>query len=256
MILRSGIGLAVFVVMAGACGGRFDQRGEDGAASGSGGAAAAGTSAYGGTGNATSAGGSSAVARGGTAAKAGSATGGAVSTSGTSPGEPCLCDQVACGPGTQPVPNANGCCFHCESICQNIMCPGIACASGSHIQQTPGQCCPTCILDSCFAQHMGYAADRQQLVDKYSEARCNTVDDCSVYYEKNACEVGCGIAIPTSTLSSLDSNLQSYAQRNCSENCAPPIPPCLPKQLACFFNRCTFDSGLGGAGGEGGVFGQ
>jgi len=244
--------------MAGACGGRFDQRGDDGASGASGGAAAAGTSAHGGTGNAPSAGGSSATPRGGSAAKAGSATGGTISAAGTTSSEPCLCDPIACGPDTHPVPNANGCCFHCESICQNVMCPAIACASGSHIQNTPGQCCPTCIFDSCSAQQMGYVADRQQLVDKYSESRCNTVNDCSVYYEKNACEVGCGIAIPTSTLDNLDSNLQSYAQQNCSENCARPIPPCLPQQLACLFNRCTFELGLGGAGagGEGGVFGQ
>ena len=172
MTVRLGVRLTALVVLAGACGGRFDQRGDDGASSANGGAAAASSSAHGGTGHggtATGTGGSSAVAHGGSPGKASGGTGGAFTTGGTSPGGPCLCDQMACGPNMQPVPNANGCCFHCESICQNAMCPGIACASGSHIQQSPEQCCPTCVSNSCSVQHTGYEADRQQLLDKYSE---------------------------------------------------------------------------------------
>jgi hypothetical protein len=159
----------------------------------------AGTSGRGGTGQTGKAG---APASGGAFGTAGTfGTGGAFPIAGTfSMGGSCACDGMGCGPGYLPVPNANGCCYHCELD-----------------------------LKSCEVQHQNYLAFRQQLVDKYQSIGCNVSSDCSIYYEKNVCGVACGIPIANSVLKDLDANLSSYAQMACNAACPPaPQPPCPP----------------------------
>lgn len=166
--------------------------------------------------------------------------GGFVSVAGTSAvGGACACPAIDCAPGYKVVPNPDGCCYHCESICNNVMCPAFACGSGSHLEVPSGQCCATCIADSCELQQKSYQMFRQQLVDKYSSFPCMIDADCSLYYEKNECAIGCGFVVPTTQFANLDSNLQSYAQLNCSPSCPQQVPPCLPRPApVCLQGRC------------------
>jgi hypothetical protein len=248
MRARLALCLALSVLISGACGGRLIENGNDyGGATGSGGSPSDGATSS--TGATSHRGGRAGV--GGTVATGGKATGGTFSSSGTSSGGAipiagtfstgggCACEPIACRPGYIIVPNPNGCCVHCESACSNVACPGVACASGSHLEMLAGQCCPICIQDSCETQRASYQAFRQQLVDKYSTLGCMTNSDCTVYYEKNQCAVGCGIAMPSAALGNLDSNLQSYAQNSCNPNCMNPIPPCDANPTpVCFHGLC------------------
>lgn len=232
----------------GACGGRLIQGGGDdgggsntGASPGNGGSfSQAATSSVGATSNRGGrSGGGGTVATGGMFSAGTSAGGGVPFAGATSMGGGCACPAVPCPPGYATVPNATGCCFHCESPCSNVACPGIACGSGSHLEIPPGQCCPACIKDSCDVQRAGYQALRQQLIEKYSTYGCMTNNDCTVYYEKNQCGVGCGIPMAIAAIDNLDSNLQSYAQSSCSPNCMYPVLPCEPPaQPICFRGMC------------------
>jgi hypothetical protein len=166
--------------------------------------------------------------------------GGAFGTAGAfSMGGACACPPIGCSPDSHPVLNPDGCCFHCESNCANVMCPGIACGSGSHLEMIAGQCCPICIQDSCATQRSTYFELRQQLIDKYSTLGCTTDGDCTIYYEKNQCYIGCGVPIPNGALNNLDGNLQSFAQSTCSPNCPLEVPPCDPGATPrCINQRC------------------
>jgi hypothetical protein len=230
-----------FVLIAGACGGRLVQSDDGGspgtgASPGSGGSLGEGASpGTGASSGRSSVGGT--VASGGRISVAGTASGGSFfSTAGTpSAGGGCACDPIACAPGYAIVPNGDGCCFHCESVCSNVLCPNIACGSGSHLEVLAGQCCATCVQDNCEAQREGYRTIRREMLEKYSTLGCMTDTDCTLYYEKNQCGVGCGIAVPTAALRNLDSNLQNYAQTSCSPSCMFPVPPCEPPAPA----RCV-----------------
>jgi len=252
--MRAGLAgcLAVLVAISGACGGRFVQTGDEGggADTGTGGGTGSGatlnrgaTSSMGAVGQGAR-GGSASVggkaAMGGGASVGGKATGGTFGVAGmTSAGGSCACPAIDCAPGYVLVPNPNGCCAHCENACNYVMCPGIACASGYHLEQLSGQCCASCVLDDCAAQRAAYRDFRQQLFDKYSTLGCMTDTDCSIYYEKNQCAIGCGSPIPSSAISNLDANLQSYAQLNCTPSCMNPIPPCeAPIAPSCFKSHC------------------
>lgn len=204
--------LGVLLALAGACGGRFVKSGTD---EGTG-----GTSNRGGTGSGA---GASAVG-----------VAGSVSTGGA----PCACDPIVCTlVGFQLVPNTNGCCYQCQ--CNPKLCPAIACGSGSHLEVQPGQCCQTCIMDDCAQQRAGYQQLKQALVEKYSSLGCMTANDCTVYYEKNQCSIGCGIVMPSAAIGNLDDNLQGYAQQNCSPTCPNTVPPCdAPQPPVCVNNRC------------------
>jgi hypothetical protein len=169
-----------------------------------------------------------------------------VSTAGTTAaGGGCACPAVACGPGTVPVPNPDGCCFHCEPLgCPDVPCPPIACGGGSHLEQRPGACCPTCVASSCQRQQAAYAEVRAQLIEKYSTLGCMTASDCTLYYEKNQCGYGCGLPMPVAAIGNLDSNLQSFAQMTCSPDCPLTMLPCgeggAPSagEPVCFRGRC------------------
>lgn len=222
--MRAGslICLAVLVALPVACGGRFERgEGDDGGGtSTSGGAgsnqgASSSTGAKPGKAGAASTGGSVAVG-GGVSTTAGT---GAVGTGGS-----CACPDFDCGPGFFPVPNPDGCCFHCEPF--GMPCPGIACGPGSHLEHLPGQMCPTCVADSCLEQRNSYEAFKSQLLEKYSSIGCMVHEDCTMWWEKNQCAVSCGIPIPVSALNNLESNLQSYAQQTCSPMCQVDLQPC------------------------------
>jgi hypothetical protein len=232
--------LLLLVALFGACGGRLVRSEGD---EGSGGSMSNGASD--GDGATSSNGGTGSGARqgmGGTAIiRAGSGSmGGNVAVAGSSPaGGACACPDIDCGPNSRPVPNPDGCCFRCVSACAGVMCPLIACGSGSHLEMLPGQCCPICLQDSCEAQLASYQGFRAQLIDKYSLNGCMSDDDCSIYYEKNQCALGCGIPMPTATLANLESNLQAFAQEACSPKCPLSIAPCVaPKPPICVAGTC------------------
>lgn len=229
--------LMLCVALFGACGGRL-VRGEGG--EGASGSTSSGASdGDGATAGTTSSGGASLggapVGRAGT-----SAMGGSFGTAGSSAaGGGCACPAIQCGANARPVPNPDGCCFHCESACSQVMCPTTACGAGSHPEMVPGQCCSICLQDSCERQRALYQELRKQLIEKYSFNGCMVDSDCGIYYEKNQCAIGCGIPIPTSALINLDSNLQSFAQQTCSAMCPPEIPPCDPPAfVGCINGMC------------------
>jgi hypothetical protein len=239
--MRAGslICLAVLVALPVACGGRFERgEGDDGGgASTSGGSganqgASSSTGAKPGKAGAASTGGTSIGGGVSTTAGSSSVGGGAIGTGGS-----CACPDIACGPGFYPVPNPNGCC----DLCQPLPCPMMmTCPPGSHPELYPGLMCPTCVADSCVEQRKSYEVFKSQLLEKYSSLGCMVNQDCTVWWEKNQCAVGCGIAIPASAFNNLESNLQSYAQQTCSPSCPVDAPPCEPNGSApvCIQGRC------------------
>lgn len=233
-------GLMLYVALFGACGGRLVKgEGDDG---GGGSTSSGATDSDGATSSngATSSGARQGTGGGATGRAGATSAGGSISTGGGSAaGGACACPDIDCGPGSRPVPNPNGCCFHCESMCAGVMCPAIACGSGSHPEMVPGQCCLICVQDSCEKQRAIYQDFRRQLIEKYSLNGCMIDSDCSIYYEKNQCAVGCGIPMPTTALGNLESNLQSFAQQTCSPMCPLDVPPCVPPNTArCVFGTC------------------
>jgi hypothetical protein len=252
MRARFAVCLALSVFVYAACGGRLVQTeredGGNGASPGTSGSSSQGATAN--TGATSSRGGSSGTGAsaavggmpfGGRFATAGaSSSGGAIAVAGAfATGGACACPAIDCPIGYKVVPNVNGCCFHCESLCGGVTCPGVACASGSHAEMLPGLCCPLCVQDDCQQQQKNYQVFRQELLDKYSTLGCMTNTDCTVFYEKTQCAVGCGIAVSSSGLDNLNSNLQSYAQTGCSPDCPVLVAPCEPRPApVCFQGRC------------------
>ncbi len=239
--------LVALVAIPAACGGRListEADGEAGSSSSHGGSHASGATANNGAttniGATGSYGASSSL--GGTPNVAGTtASGGFIGIAGTTSVTCPPCPLIACPGGFVQVTNPDGCCYHCE--CNPMLCPGIGCASGSHLETRPGECCPGCApdqdQDQCGKQQAVYQDFKKQLVEKYSSYGCKTSNDCTVYYEKNQCGVGCGIVISSAAFNNLDSNLQSFAQQNCSPQCMRPIPPCeAPAGPFCFNGRC------------------
>ncbi len=239
-----GVGFTGLVLISAACGGRVLDDGSyssDTASTGTGGGSNGGRSSKGGSssrGGAASAGGGKAV--GGTVGQGGKATGGGFGKAGSSSsGGACACPIVECAPGYELARDDDGCCFHCESKCKNTMCPGIACGSGSHLEHLAGECCPTCVLDSCAAQRDAYITFREQVLQKFSSSlSCQTDSDCTYYWEKNSCAVGCALPLLNSVVVDVESILQSYSQQNCSSNCMSPVPPCDISTPTCFKGWC------------------
>ncbi len=239
--------LLALVAIPVACGGRListETDGQSGASSSYGGSQASGATASTGATNNTGATGSYAASSsvGGGPSYAGTTTvyGGSVGIGGTGP--------IGCGPcppiqcptfGAQAVPNPDGCCYHCE--CNPMLCPGIACGSGFHLEMLAGECCASCVQDpnDCSKQQALYQDFKKQLVEKYSSYGCKTANDCTVYWDKNQCGAGCGVVMPTAAIPNLDTNLQSYAAQNCSPKCPFVVPPCeAPAGPFCFNGRC------------------
>ncbi len=245
MRMRFAACLMALVSIFGACGGRListETDGQTGGSSSHGGSHASGATANTGATNSTGATGSygatssyaGSTSIAGMAAYAGSfiGTGGSTSSG-------CACAPLLCPPSYVPVPNPDGCCYHCESICNQMACPAIGCGSGSHLETVPGQCCPTCVQDGCDKQQALYQDFKKQLVEKYSTFGCKSANDCTIYWEKNQCGAGCGIAVPSAAVGNLDTNLQSFAQQTCGPNCPFQVLPCdAPAGPFCFNNRC------------------
>lgn len=236
------LGLSLWLAVA--CGGRSieeDGLGGDDSITAVGGQGGGGRGSGGFSVGARSSGGSRAA--GGTFSSAGSTSAGGVPGVAAAPsvGGGCACPAIACGPGARPVPNPDGCCFHCESSCQNIPCAGVACEPGSRLEQLPGQCCPSCVVDECSRERMSYRNFRAQLFEKYSSLGCRSAKDCGVYYEKNQCEVGCGVAMPRAAVSDLERSLQSFAQSTCSPQCPIDLQACeAVEPPSCVRGRCQF----------------
>ena len=139
------------------------------------------------------------------------AVGGGLGTSGTTAagGATCNCDPIACSPGFFAVPDANGCCYHCELD-----------------------------LKSCEVQRQSYITFREQLLSRYSYG-CMTASDCAIYYDKNYCgATSCGFPIVVSNYMNLVTNLETFAKA-CTRACPPaPEPPCAPSALECISGMC------------------
>lgn len=249
MRARSWLLLTGLVLISAACGGRLVERSDDGGdgatnAGGTGTGTGAGPSGNGAApssgGKATGTGGMATGTGGKATGVGGKATGFGGSSTGSGGASVCPdipCKNIACGPNQVRVPTPDGCCYFCENVCPP--CPGIACGSGSHLEMTPGACCPTCVPDSCDDQRKGYFEFSQQLYEKYTSLGCMVNADCTTYYEKNNCNLGCGVAVPVAALSYLETNLQSYAQQSCSPNCMFGTPGCPPTAVpVCFQGRC------------------
>ncbi len=200
------------VALAAACGGRTMD--EVGTAGGGSGATSSAGSASGGSGM-------SMGARGGAAGRPGAGgSGGTVAAGGVSTG----------GVSSAGMPTAGGGCGPC---------PVIDCAPGSTPRMLPGWCCAQCVNEDCSAGRAEYQVVRQQLLDKYWSVGCMLDDDCTYWYESNACAASCGVPILTSMLQNLESNLSRLAEETCSPQCMPPIPPCAPpRPAACVEGRC------------------
>ena len=229
MRARAPLGFALALGVFVACGGRSIQGGDEGEAGASSGGHNQGgtkTSAAGRTG------------AGGSVSQAGVNQGGVATAGTTAAGGACTCSAIGCPLNSRPVPNPDGCCFHCESDCPPA-CPGVACGSGSVLRMLPGDCCPRCIEDVCVTQHDVYHAIQSELVNKYGSISCTDSSECTTYFENNACSSGCGIPIAISIVASLDSNLQNAAASICTPDCKLPVPPCGPTPApSCIDNRC------------------
>lgn len=186
-----------------ACGGRFQQGGDDerglaGASAGGGGSAAeAGTPSR--AGNPSGAG-------------VGPSGGGNVGTAGFGTGGGCTCDPIECPPGYSLVPAPGGCCFECRID-----------------------------LASCETQRETYTFYRDAVLRKYAPYACDTAADCTLYYDENECRAPlCGVVINAVSRAALDAELNSFARKSCNPECPPvPVPPCVPPPLPlCFSSSC------------------
>jgi len=196
------------VLVVASCGGRYLEAGDTsydvaGGPNATGGSAsqAGGKSGTGGS----KAGRAGAGSVGGTTASTGGTAGGKAGASG---GGGCACDPIGCAPGYRRVPNADGCCYHCEKD------------------------------DSmCDVARQDYAQFRAAVVAKYNSLGCRIDSECTVYYDSNACGSSCGVPVPAAFLQEVDSILTGYTTCN---DCPPvPIPPCEPPALPrCVANRC------------------
>ena len=229
MRARSWLLLSGLVLISPACGGRSVDPGDD-----------YGDGATNAGGKATGTGGK-ATGSGGKATGVGGKTTGVGATSSVGGGGPLCTDipclNIACGPNQVRVPTPDGCCEYCLNTCPP--CSSVACGSGSHLEIPPGACCATCVQDSCADQLEGYQQLRSQLLDKYGSLGCMVNADCTTWYEKNNCKVGCGMAMPVAGIGNLESNLQSYAQQNCSPSCMVGTPGCAPSASpVCVKGQC------------------
>ena len=205
---RTAAGAGMLLLAVAACGGRYLETGDPsydvaGSASASGGTSSGASQAQAGksaggkvSGTGGRADGGSGV--GGSLAGAGTGAAGATSSAGTAGGCAVACPLLSCPVGYGFVRDADGCCYHCELD-----------------------------LAACKEQRIDYQRYREQVIEKFSSVGCQVASDCSVYYEKNNCGSGCGIAIPTQLVQELDATLTSFAQSTCAPACPnEPTPPC------------------------------
>jgi len=221
-----------------ACGGRYEQTIEGDDQPNGGSATAAGTTSSiggstgkaGGSSRAGSSGKAGSSGRAGSSGKAGgsgrggtSGVAGSTSLSGTTgvagslgtaaAGGICICAEPSCPPPLRAVPNANGCCDHCEAD-------------------------PT----ECAMATQGYLTYTEQILNKYQALSCMSDSDCGSLFDKNECGVafGCGEPLLNSQIMVVMQELDAYARMNCSFACPPRAPPPCPVMLSpkCVMNRC------------------
>ena len=211
-----------------ACGGRFEKtvEGDDQPSAGTSSTIGGTSSTSGSTGKAGSASKAGSSTSGGSTGRAGSTSvggragaGGTTSFAGTfgiagtfATGGGCACDAIACASPFRAVPNADGCCFHCELD-----------------------------LMACYQAEQGYQAYRAQVIEKYQTLGCKLDSDCGLIYDKNECgAASCGAPLLSSQIAVVTQMLDAYAQANCSFACPPePIPPCGARPApSCVMNRC------------------
>ena len=180
----------------------------------------------------------------------GGAAGGAGSQGGVDAGQACgPCPQALCKDGfTSVVDPAVSCCPVCRPInCAAVDCAPVNCPADSHLETSPGKCCPFCASGpptACVKGRQDYATFRAQIIDKYGSAGCTTDTDCTIVGETNACQASCGIAIATSMVNNLENALASDSM-GCG-TCPPPtVPPCLSLVAVCSNGRCEAASGPG-----------
>jgi hypothetical protein len=223
LLLPLGLGLA--------CGGKFSQGG-DGDGDGDGATSSGGTQASGGT----------SQGQGAVGARAGAASKGGAPAQAGQPamGGACFCAPVACPPGTEPVPDASGCCYTCEKTgCPDLPCRvPPSCPPGYHLETPAGACCPECTRDGCEKARDEYLQYSRRVIEKYNTLPCTLSQDCGLYYEKNACNLSCGTPMPWDAYSSLNQDLQAYA-KICDGCPFSDVPPCAPTpEPQCINGRC------------------
>jgi len=265
------IALGAGWLIVGGCGGRsLLEPKPDGGGAGQG-SGAAGNEGSAGTAGATGAAGSTSGAAGATGA-AGSQTGtagspgvagsgtGTAGTTGTagstsgSGGTTGAGGSAACGPCPNPnckmgfmsvVDPTVSCCPVCRPInCATVDCAAPPCPNG-HLETPDGQCCPVCVAGpplACLKGQKDYVVQRAQLLDKYGSAPCMVDKDCALFFEKNQCQVGCGVAIATSLLDNLRTNLNGPASMECNTCPPPPVPPCAQFVALCSNGLCVAGS--------------
>jgi hypothetical protein len=146
-----------------------------------------------------------------------------------------------CPPGTQ-VGAGPGPCFCPSCVACTFGCPAIACASGSHFETQPGQCCGNCVPDakSCDVGMKQYDMGRQPILDKLSSVSCSTDNDCAVAPEGNQCVARCGVPLRTSEVGAWVNTTDSLAAMSCFNCPRPPPTPCPAPFVRCIGNRCAF----------------
>jgi hypothetical protein len=177
---------------------------------------------------------------------AGGASGGSAGAGGCS--GVVACPAIACAMGWTSVTNPGDCCPTCvpsgqggsggssgsggsggSSGCAGATaCPAIDCAQGYTLEQTAGECCPTCVpnADACMQGQQGYSALRQKLLQGNGVLACKVNSDCTALPWNAYCGEACAVT-PVSVTSEpgINTQLSSYATDNCS-TCTPLYPPC------------------------------
>jgi hypothetical protein len=194
MRLLCASGLVAIASLALGCGGRYSMTvADDGGSSSSG-----GKTSHAGS---TSSGGSGVSIGGGSGTEGGTASGGG-----------CACAEIGCAPPYRSVPDADGCCSHCELD-----------------------------MAACQKQRDDYQQFKAGVVKKYGSQPCMTAEDCRLYFDMNQCGASsCGVVVPSSSAMDLDQVLGSYAEMTCDANCPmQPVPPCdAAPAPECVMNHC------------------
>jgi len=155
------------------------------------------------------------------------------------------CNGIACGslPASckKVIQEVGACCPTCvDTGCSP--CPDVACASGTHKESLPTDCCASCVPDTpdpCLKGQQDYVALRTQMLDKYGSVGCQNSSDCTLVLESNACAAVCNVPVPNSMVETLQSNLRSSAATYCG-GCPTPAPVLCERMVpACVNGRCA-----------------
>ncbi len=194
---------------------------------------------------------------------AGGASGGSAGVGGCS--GVVACPAVACAVGWTSVTKPGDCCPTCVltgsggssgssgssgsggsgglgGCASTIACPPVDCAQGYTLEQTAGECCPSCVANAstCSQGQQGYTTLRQKLLQGAGVLACKVNSDCTLVSGNAYCGDQCA-ATPVNVTSApgINNQLSSYATDNCS-TCTPLYPPCAaPLPPVCENALCT-----------------